>query len=243
MTIPTLHVRRRRSWPGRPTTCSFPFASCEVRLTVSKAMKALWIENDSVYVEHYRRPLLREGWKVDVATSVSDGEQLLRRSADEPYDLLILDVMMPIVSEAEEAAYPSYSTNAGIETGLVLLQRTKHLLATLGTAVLVLTIRLDEDIRHRFEREGFPQLSFETKLRLRDTETFLGAVNAVVRQRLKPTASALQAGRTRGIANGGRVSNAGSTFISYSWDNDDHRNWVRALAGRLRWRALASLNR
>ena len=28
--------------------------------------------------------------------------------------------------------------------------------------------------------------------------------------------------------------NATSTFISYSWDSDDHNGWVRALAERLR---------
>jgi hypothetical protein len=31
-----------------------------------------------------------------------------------------------------------------------------------------------------------------------------------------------------------KIVNARKVFISYSWDNDDHKNWVRALATRLR---------
>jgi CheY-like chemotaxis protein len=129
-------------------------------------MKILWLDDDLGTITSFVQSLSEIGWEIDVCRSPVDAERMLENSARQPYELLILDVMIPTTLE-EEAAYPLYATNAGIETGLVFLQRTKHLLLALNTAVLVLTGRLDQDIRHRFAREAIPNLHFGTKFSLR----------------------------------------------------------------------------
>lgn len=55
-------------------------------------MRVLLAEDEERTAEHVKRGLTEEGYAVDVA---SDGEEALWLAESNPYDVLILDVMMP----------------------------------------------------------------------------------------------------------------------------------------------------
>ncbi|UZJ25780.1 response regulator transcription factor [Rhodococcus antarcticus] len=55
-------------------------------------MRVLLVEDEVSLAETIRRGLDAEGWVVEVAT---DGEQGLRLGSDHPYDVIVLDIMLP----------------------------------------------------------------------------------------------------------------------------------------------------
>jgi two-component system OmpR family response regulator len=55
-------------------------------------VRVLLVEDEVSLAETIRRGLDAEGWVVEVAT---DGEQGLRLGSDHPYDVIVLDIMLP----------------------------------------------------------------------------------------------------------------------------------------------------
>lgn len=131
--------------------------------------KVLWLDNDSAHVLEYQELLEEEGYEVTSATSVSQAEALLETKR---YDLVILDVMIPTKSAAEEKLYSPDGTDKGFKTGLVFYRRMKEKLEGRGSEVLVLTVRLDQQILSEFIEAGLPRECFATKFSLRESEVF-----------------------------------------------------------------------
>src|SRR5689334_6451707 len=107
----------------------------------------LWLDNDPLYIQPYANALVEQKHAVTVVTNVFDAEAAIKRN---DFDLLILDVMIPTMSEDEERAYDPRETERGLKTGLVFYQRNKQKLDTAQTQLLVLTVRLDRVIFDEF---------------------------------------------------------------------------------------------
>ncbi len=143
--------------------------------------KILWIDNDPAYIDPYVKGLESIGHKVMVATTVIGAESALKADV---YDLVILDVMIPTKSDAEEELYRPRETDFGHRTGLVFYRRNKERLARNKTQTLILTVRLDKTILDEFLEEGLPRECFATKLNLRDIQAFLDRVTMLEANRL-----------------------------------------------------------
>ena len=128
-------------------------------------IKVMWLDNDPAYQQLYAEDLLGREIEVSVAASALECERAVQKSK---YDVLILDVMIPTVSEEEEGIYPPEMTEKGHQTGLTFIQRNSGRLKEAGTAVMVITARSDEEIHGRFAAAGFPMDRFFTRVLLHD---------------------------------------------------------------------------
>ncbi|MFL6274463.1 MAG: hypothetical protein ACJ74G_04565 [Blastocatellia bacterium] len=137
----------------------------------------LWLDNDPAYLEPYVETLREEKYEVKVVMTVSEAETELQ---SQPFDLLILDVMIPTKGAAEEARYGPKDTDKGAKTGLLFYLRNKDRLQEVATRVLVMTVRLDEDIVKQFVRSGLSRDCFVTKFEVRDDAVFLNRVEALL---------------------------------------------------------------
>jgi CheY-like chemotaxis protein len=141
------------------------------------ARQILWLDNDIYYIRPYVEALHLEGYDVMVVGTVSDADVSLEEHS---YELFILDAMIPTKDEREEATYPPEETENGHKTGLVFYRRRKQKLNQAGTRVLVLTVRIDEDIAEQFISDGLPKECFATKFNLRETGAFLSRVKSLL---------------------------------------------------------------
>lgn len=141
------------------------------------ARQVLWLDNECSYLSPYREVLEEESCEVTFATTVSEAESLVQTRR---YDLLILDVMIPTKNVVEETLYPPDQTDRGLRTGLVFYRRMKDRLDGLATEVLVLTVRLDQDILSEFLAAGLPRGCFATKFQLRHLEVFRQRVKTIL---------------------------------------------------------------
>jgi CheY-like chemotaxis protein len=140
--------------------------------------RVLWFDNDAAYVEPYREELDKKGIFCKVVTTITEAEQEL--GEDPKYDVLILDVMIPTKSEAEEQLYPPQATNSGLKTGLVFYERLKERLKQRGTQVIVMTARLDKGIQEEFVRAGLSERFYCTKMSLREAPIFIAKIREVL---------------------------------------------------------------
>src|SRR5262245_2443948 len=94
------------------------------------ARRILWLDNDPSQLIGYVDVLKRAGFHTELDTSPLSVEAKLRR---EHFDLLILDVMIPTASEAEEKVFSPDLTEAGASTGLFFYRRNRPILEEQGT--------------------------------------------------------------------------------------------------------------
>ena len=87
--------------------------------------RILIAEDDSAIRQLLRAILHRHGFEIETA---ADGAETLRRIADAPFDLLLLDLMMPIVS------------------GWKVLSELEHAQHALARKVVILTAAADSDL-------------------------------------------------------------------------------------------------
>jgi len=143
--------------------------------------RILWLDNDLAETKPYVGALARNGYEVTVVKSVSECERGLEdNTVASHFDLLILDVMVPTKNETEEEKYPPDVTQRGMVTGLAVWKQWSDRLSKNGTRTMVLTVRLDQNVRDEFITAQLPKDAFATKLDLRDTEKFVAHVNRVL---------------------------------------------------------------
>jgi CheY-like chemotaxis protein len=139
--------------------------------------KILWFDNDPGLLRPYADGLRQAGHTVTPVTTIADTQEAIR--ADN-FDLLILDVMIPTKTGEEEAEYPPSETDFGHKTGLVLYRKQREHLKSVGTRVLVLTVRLDSGIVAEFMDAGLHKDNFTTKVTLREARDFMAKINEVL---------------------------------------------------------------
>ena len=139
----------------------------------------LWFDNDPGPLKPYVEGLRMSGHAVTPVTTIADAKAAI---GAQDFDLLILDVMIPTKTEAEEAEYKPSETDVGHKTGLVLYRKQREHLTKVGTRVLVLTVRPDSGIVAEFMEAGLPKSNFATKVTLREARDFMAKVNEVLGQ-------------------------------------------------------------
>lgn len=144
--------------------------------------KILWIDNDKIFLVPRIYRLQVEGYFVKQVLTLTEG---LKELEKEGYDLLILDVMMPI-QEEEDELFPPATTNFGKEAGLLFYKRYKEMIEKKGITIFVLTIREDAAIRDKFLDAGLPEKNFMTKSEGADTAVFLARVKELLEEKGHP---------------------------------------------------------
>jgi CheY-like chemotaxis protein len=150
----------------------------EVDIKMPETKRILWIDNDQANIRAFVNGLREAGYTVDVVTSVSAAEELLVTNR---FDLLILDIMIPTMSEKEEEKYPPDETDNGHSTGLLFLKRLGADLVKAGTVVMAFTVRVDKGILRAFEESGLPRSQFVTKMEVREWADFLRKVEELLK--------------------------------------------------------------
>lgn len=141
--------------------------------------RVLWLDNDVAYVSPYKETLEGEGYSVTVARTVNEAHAYLDGGH---FDLLILDVMIPTKEADEEEVYPPSVTDYGHKTGLVFYRRNRERLNAANTAVLIMTVRLDENVKNEFLESELPAGNFATKFALRDVNVFLEKIRSIIKK-------------------------------------------------------------
>jgi CheY-like chemotaxis protein len=139
--------------------------------------RILFLDNDTAYLKPYKEVLEDDGYEVEVAESVTRAKELLNTSK---FDLLILDVMIPPVSEQELLHYKPQETHLGLTTGLLFYKFNQAELQRIGVNVLVMTIRLDKNIMDDFIKAGLSPTAYVTKYAMSDPIEFLGKIHQIL---------------------------------------------------------------
>jgi len=134
------------------------------------AKKILWLDDDPAQVKPHLETLKDEGYLAKVVSSITKAESLLN---SDRYDFFILDVMIPTKNPDEEKRFPPDKTAYGRKLGLYFFLEYKEKLQKDNTQILVLTQRIDLEIRDEFIKAGLQPEQFCTKFALRDVEVFL----------------------------------------------------------------------
>ena len=132
----------------------------------------LWLDNDPGYIYGFVEALKRAGFLVDVVRSVTAAEALLRNRS---FDLVLIDVMVPLTEAERDAGYSAAVTDEGHKTGLEFYRRNRETIDEHGLAV-ALTVRVDKAIRDEFIAAGLPSTNFLTKLEVRDAGDFVATI-------------------------------------------------------------------
>jgi CheY-like chemotaxis protein len=135
--------------------------------------RILWFDNDPAYLIPFVQALADEGHQVKVVENLTDAERTL---AQERFDLMIVDVMIPTKNEQEETRYRPEDTDLGYKTGLLFYKKLKKNLEAAHTAILVMTVRLDKAIMDEFISAGLPPDSYATKYEMSEPADFLGKI-------------------------------------------------------------------
>jgi CheY-like chemotaxis protein len=140
----------------------------------------LWLDNDPGNIAGLVMALRRSGMDVTVVRKVGAAETLVRR---EHFDLVLVDVMVPVTEEEITSGYAAEQTEDSLYTGLVFYIRNRQYLV--DSVVVVLTVRIDGEIREKFVAAGLPVENFLTRFEVRDTRRF----TAEIQRRLRTTSS------------------------------------------------------
>lgn len=144
---------------------------------MASAGRILWIDNDLPFLGPFRWALEYEGYQVTIAGTVSDAENFLTGGN---YDLVIIDVMMPLTEEDEAAGYSPALTGQGLKTGLAFYIRNRDLFLTRRIEVIVMTVRIDQDIVDEFAAAGVPRRCMVTKFEVGSVVTFLQKIRSTL---------------------------------------------------------------
>ena len=104
------------------------------------AFRILWLEED--YLEAFEAALQSKGFSVTRAFFISDAVKQLEESR---FDLLLLDVMIPIEDQDIRLGFTKSTTAGGDRSGIAFYQKYRDKLNSEGIQVLVYTILGDND--------------------------------------------------------------------------------------------------
>ena len=126
--------------------------------------KILWVDNDVVFLRPAKLRLKLLGHEVNQATTLTQATIEIETN---PYDLVILDLMMPVKLE-EENLFPPSETNNGRKSGLALYRRLKSTLESKKIRSLVLTIREESELKKECLEAGISERNYITKSEISD---------------------------------------------------------------------------
>lgn len=106
----------------------------------------LWIEEEGkTTLLHYKEPMVRAGYNIDIAESVTDAIELLRMV---DYDVLIIDLLLP-----EGKAFKGKEKYPGIK----MIEIAKEMGIT-TERMMVMTVVDDEEVHQRIRKLGVKKI-------------------------------------------------------------------------------------
>jgi len=142
-----------------------------------KRRRILWLDNDAALILPYKVALESEGFEVSIVRTLAEASAVLLTS---PYDLLILDVMVPLTENDVAHGYSFETASDGAATGLAFYVKHRELLRERHTPVLVMTVRVDRSIENEFTLAGLPSDCFVTKTAMRRATMFIAKITSLV---------------------------------------------------------------
>jgi CheY-like chemotaxis protein len=136
--------------------------------------KILWFDDQPIKIKFYVDRLEHLGFQVKVVETFTEAENALREEGG--FQLLILDSMIPTVTEEEGLLYPG----TGIEGGLTFLRVMKKEQLLGPTKVLVFTVSYEPEIYDQFVKEGLPVENFLTKEKYKNPIDFSYKVTELI---------------------------------------------------------------
>ncbi len=146
------------------------------------SLRILWCYNDPGMIVPFVTALERAKCLVKVVRSAAQAEESLDRGE---FDLLIIDVMIPTLDEAEEVVYTPEATDRGAHTGLAFIKLHHAMLKSKGVVPFVFTVRQDKRIRQDFLAAGLAPKQFATKMELCDEELFISRLSDITGRQLE----------------------------------------------------------
>jgi len=166
--------------------------------------KLLFVDDEIYQSSYYQHALEDAGFDLVAATSTDEAIEFARR---ERYSAIVLDVMMPPGGE-----FDSIETAGGFKTGIALARELREIQP--DSHIVALTNSTDPEIEAWFTQDE--KTSYAHKAGTTPSELI-----KMVQSRINESEETQMDGTTPKI------------FISYSWDSDAHKDWVRALADKL----------
>lgn len=146
--------------------------------------RLLWIEED--YLAAFEAALGAKGYTIERAFFLSNAVACLEK---EKYDLILLDVMIPIEEEDVELGFTGANTSGGDRSGLEFFRRYCTRLKTLDVPVLVYTICGDDPkVKQDFVDLGLPPENYVDKVSASNVNDLIAHVERILRHRV-PVAS------------------------------------------------------
>ena len=146
---------------------------------MDKVKPILWLDDDPTYTKAWCRALEKVGYTVTQVYTLSDAKKHLESGIN--YQLLILDIMIPTMTDEEDSEYPCEKTDEGMKTGLLFYCKYKDHLRHKNIPVLVTSSRTDPTIFQDFLESGLSAEAFETKFALRDPKILVEKVIQLTR--------------------------------------------------------------
>jgi len=152
---------------------------------MSTKPRILWVEED--YLDAFQMAMESKGYDVTRAFFLSKAVQDLEKSA---FDVLLLDVMMPIEEEDIAIGFTPEATRGGNESGLEFFRRYNEKILDSKVPVLVYTILGNVgEVREKFIRLGLNPRHYIDKVGSSNVNALLEHVGRALRN--KPTDATL----------------------------------------------------
>lgn len=119
-------------------------------------VKILWVEEEGkTTLMHYKAPMVRAGYIVDIAENVTDAVKLLKMA---DYDVLIIDLLLP-----EGKTFESKEKYPGIE----LIEIAKKM-GMDTEQMMVMTVVNDEEVHERIRKLGVKKIVVKSLMGISD---------------------------------------------------------------------------
>jgi hypothetical protein len=140
--------------------------------------RVLWLEDD--YMEALETAMQLSDYDVNHVFYVNDAYNLL--TSNERYDLLLLDVMLPVRAADIKLGFTNEATKGATETGLLFYKKFQEIINRLKMRVVVYTINaVDELVCQGFHELGLPEEQILDKVDNANVNDLLSAIALVLR--------------------------------------------------------------
>lgn len=131
--------------------------------------RVAWVENDRSWIVPYIERLESVGHDIVVFTCASEAERAIFAGH---FDLVLLDVMLPLCAEDDPEVYSPDRTRRGLDTGVLLCTRIVPHLRASRCGIMAITQRMDAEVVVLLTRAGLRDDEIATRLDLRDVDVF-----------------------------------------------------------------------
>jgi hypothetical protein len=147
------------------------------RNIVKNPYQILWLDDD--YMEVLESEMALFDYKVHHVYHVNVAYNKLK--SNQRFDLLLLDLMIPLHIDDAKLGFISKTTNDGTETGLIFYRNCHKIIKNSGMHVIVYSInKIDEHIKTAFSELGLPKTYILDNLANSNTNKLLNLIRKIL---------------------------------------------------------------